>query len=230
MMATTPPALEAATWTPRPGARVPLELTFRDEAGRPLRLADVATRPMVLALGYHACHNLCGATLDGLAAGLAGIQRPACEVLAISIDPKETPADAASRKQRYRGRPGSSSWRFLVGDAPTIQALTGAVGFNYAPAASQFAHPAGLVILAPDGRVKSYLGGVSFPPAELAQAMQEPTLREVLLRCFHYDPASAGAHDGQVLAALRLAGSAMALAVAGLVVGLLRRERKAGRP
>ena len=222
--------LEAAAWAPAPGAQVPLSLTFRDEAGRTLRLADVATRPLVLALGYHACHNLCGATLDGLAEGLAGLPNPNCEVLAVSIDPMETSADAAARKQRYRGRPGAKDWHFLVGDAPTIRTLTGAVGFKYAPdpRTRQFAHPAGLVILAADGRVKSYLGGVSFPPAELAQAMQQPTLREVLLRCFHYDPASAGAHDGQVLAALRLAGSAMALAVAGLLIGLLRRERARG--
>jgi protein SCO1/2 len=127
-----------------------------------------------------------------------------------------------------------------VGDASAIDQLSRAVGFRYAPdpATHQFAHPAGVVVLAPDGRVASYLGGVSFPAGQLAAAIASanrpggparPSLPEVLLRCLHYDPASAGAHDGQVLAALRVAGSAMVLALASLIWGLVRRERARGR-
>jgi protein SCO1/2 len=233
-------ALEAAGWAPPPAARVPLALAFRDEAGRTRRLAALVTGPTVLMLGYHGCANLCGATLDGLAAGLAGVPGQAgrdYQVLAVSVDPRESPADALARKLRYRGRPGAAAWRFLVGDAPTIGQLTRAVGFRFAPdpASRQIAHPAGILVLAPDGRVSSYLGGVAFPPDQLGQALARaragdahPSIPQVLLRCFHYDPAAAGAHDGQVLAALRLGGGAIVAGLLALVLLLVRRERVRG--
>jgi protein SCO1/2 len=211
---------DMARWAPPADARVPLALAFRDEAGREVRLG--ALRPSFLVLGYFGCANLCGATLDGLAAGLMEAKLRDRDVVVVSVDPHEGPADALARKLRYRGRLGDERrWHFLTG--PGAAELARAVGFGYASDGKQIAHPTGVLVLAPDGRVARYLGGIVFTPAQL-QGAPAPGLPEVLLRCFHYDPVRSGAHDDLVLAALRIGGVATVAALAALLLALGRRR------
>src|SRR5205814_7888168 len=49
--AAPPPGVAELAWEQRPNARVPLDLTFRDEDGRPARLGDYFTgKPVILVL------------------------------------------------------------------------------------------------------------------------------------------------------------------------------------
>src|SRR5215468_11119808 len=56
-------------------AQVPLDLTFRDHTGKPVRLGQLVDgrRPVVLTFAYHSCPVLCSMVLNGVASGLAGV-------------------------------------------------------------------------------------------------------------------------------------------------------------
>jgi protein SCO1/2 len=92
-----------------------------------------------------------------------------------------------------------AAWPFLVGEAPNIHALAERVGFqyNYDARTDQFAHPAAIVVLTPDGRVSRYLYGTNYRPFDLRLALDEAAqgkiggiVDRVLLTCFRYDPAT----------------------------------------
>lgn len=197
--------LAAARVEERLGAALPRELFFHDPAGRPLRLGDaLGEGPAILVLGYYSCPMLCGRILDAAADALARLEAEAPDlrprVVAVSVDPGDGPARARQRQQRVLEPLGWSArrWPFLVGDAPAIARLTEAVGFGYRydRASGQFAHPAVLVVLTPEGRVSSYVYGLRFDPRELAEALRaaraggtREALHPVLLRCLQYVPA-----------------------------------------
>ena len=51
----------------KPGAQIALNLWFRDETGKDVRLSDYfGNKPVILVLGYYQCPMLCNATLNGL--------------------------------------------------------------------------------------------------------------------------------------------------------------------
>jgi len=225
----------------RVGERVPLEATFRDEHGRSLRLGDAfGQRPVVLALVYADCPMLCSLVLSGLFGSLRAVTPnvgDAFDVLVVSFDPKETPETARKRKEIYLkryGRPGTDAgFRFLTGDAPSIAALTAAVGFRYQrdAATGQYAHPAGLVVLGQDGTIARYLYGSEFSPRDLqlaaAEASQGRTsfTNELLLLCYRYDPQK-GSYASIALGAVRLGGALTVLAICGLISVTIRRDRR----
>jgi protein SCO1 len=224
-----PPNPPAAGFTQRLGASLPLSAAFTDSAGRPVRLADEITRrpqrPTLLLLGYHRCPQLCGLATQGVLEALrqGGLPASAARILFVSIDPGETAADAASRRQvdlRYASLLAgvapvdAPAIERLVGPPASIAALARGVGFAYRPgdAAARFSHPAGVVVVTPDGRVSRYLMGVRFDPQELRGAVADAAGGRVgtlgarlALLCAHLDP-RAGAHSGAVLAVVRVAG------------------------
>jgi len=227
----------------KPGAQVSPDLVFRDESGKNVRFGDYfGKKPVVLVTGYYGCPMLCTLVLNGAIDGFRGLKRDvgdAFDIVFISVDPSETPALAAAKKESYvrsygRGRPGG--WHFLTGDAPTIRALTDEIGYRFAYDAStrQFAHPSGLVILTPDGRVSRYLTGVTFPAKELDIALREaagskvaPPEEQSFLLCFHYAPVH-GKYGRLVMEIVRAGGIATVL-VLGIAVFSKPRRRKPER-
>ena len=142
----------------------------------------------------------------------------------VSFDPRETPAIAAAQEssstcERYE-RPGRGR-RLALPDRrqPSIERLTKAAGFRYVwdERRRQFAHPAGIVVLTPDGRLARYLFGVEYGPRDLRLALVEASAARIgtavdalLLYCYHYDPMT-GRYGFVVMRALRLAGGATVL-------------------
>ena len=187
--------------------QVPLDLTFRDETGAPVRLGDYfGARPVILTLNYYRCPNLCTLLLTKLVETMRGMAFDAGDqftVVTISIDPRETPAIAAAKKATYLdryGRPGAAGgWHFLTGEQPTIAALAQAVGVRYAydPRQDQYAHPSGITLLTPQGKISRYFFDLAYTPQDLRLGLVEASankigspLDEVLLRCYHYYPIS----------------------------------------
>jgi protein SCO1/2 len=224
---------------PHLGARGPLDLTFRDELGQPVRLGDyLGDRPLVLTLNYFTCPNLCPLTVQDLASALGDVPYALGDqytVLTVSIDPTDTPALAQEKKRDYlRPYPGpgiETGWHFLTGEQDAIAGLTDAVGFRYAFDAEQheYAHPSGVIVLTPDGTIARYLYGLDFPPNDLRLALAEASQRQIatavdqiLLLCYHYDPQN-GRYSAQVLTAVRASGVAT-LAGMGLLLGMLWRR------
>src|SRR5438309_8364359 len=144
------------------GARLPLEVRLTDEHGRSASLGDlIDDRPTMLLLGYHQCPNVCSAARESLIRGLENVGlAPGRDygVLAVSIDPQETSADAQHAADLLMGAAASArlaGWHFLTGDQAAIKPLADAVGFHYAfdAAAKQYAHPIAMVLVTPQASI-----------------------------------------------------------------------------
>jgi protein SCO1/2 len=222
--------------------RIPLETRFRDESNHLVRIGDFfGKRPVVLVFAYYDCPMLCTQVINGLASALNVLSlQPGrdFEIVTVSFDPRDTPEHATAKKSHYierYQRPGAAdAWHFLTGDESSIKALTRAAGFRYvwdAPT-SQFAHPSGVIVLTPDGRLARYLFGIEYGPRDLRYAIVEASEGRIgnvadalLLYCYHYDPMT-GRYGFVIMRALRLAGAATVLALGAFVFVMLRRERQ----
>jgi len=219
--------------------QVPLDLAFRDEAGKTVRLGDYFNhKPVILAPVYYQCPMLCDQVLNGLAGALKALSFVAgkeFEVVVVSFNPRETSELAAAKKEGY-GRAGAAGWHFLTGDPKPIDALTRAVGFRYAydPLLNQYAHASGVVILTPKGRVARYFYGIEYAPRDLRFGLIEAAeerigtpVDQVLLLCYQYDPKT-GKYSAAVMKSLRLGGVVTVIGVVALLFAL-NRKAKSGR-
>ena len=221
---------------------LPLDISFADEQGRAVRLRDYfGARPVVLALVYYDCTMLCTQVLNSLTSALSTLSLDIgkdFDVVTVSFDPREKPPLAAAKKRSYLERykrPGAEAgWHFLTGEKPAIDRLTSAVGFRYVwdDSLQQFAHPTGIVVLTPDGRLSRYLFGVEYWPRDLRFALIDASagkigspVEQVLLYCYHYDPET-GRYGFIVMRAVRLAAAATVLALGAFITVMIRRDRR----
>jgi protein SCO1/2 len=221
---------------------LPLDLPFRDEAGRSVRLADYfGKRPVVLVLAYYNCPMLCTQVLNGLLSASRVLSFDAgreFEIVTVSFDPRDTPEAARAKKEPYvarYGRPGAAAgWRFLTGEARSIAGLTEAVGFRYArdEAIGQFAHASAIYVATPDGRLSRYFFGIEYAPRDLRLALVEASrgkigtpVDQLLLYCYHYDPA-AGRYGAVVMNMVRVGGVAAVLVLTVFLLLMWRRDRR----
>jgi protein SCO1 len=223
------------------GQQLPLDLVFRDEAGRDVRLGEFFHgKPVVLALAYYDCPMLCTQVLNGLTGSLKTLSFDAgkdFEVVVVSIDPKDNFRLAANKKLTYiqnYGRPQTAAgWHFLTGAESSIKPLADALGFRYAYDANikQYAHGAALYVTTPTGVVSRYLLGIDFAPRDLRLALVEAssnvlgTVRDkILLLCYHYDPAT-GKYGAATMNAVRAGFIATVAGFLAFLFVSLRRER-----
>jgi len=240
--AEVPAALREVGFDQNLNQMLPLGVELKDEQGRTVRIGDYfGKRPVVLAFVYYGCPMLCLQSLSSLAATLGVMsENPGedFEVVNVSIDPRETPTLALEKKTHYVERSGKPSiargWHFLTGTEADIQRLTRAAGFRYVWDASlqQFAHPAGIVIATPQGKVSRYLFGIDYGPRDLKLALLDASeerisspLKKVLLYCYHYDIAT-GRYSLAIMRIVQLAGAATALSLGTLIFVWTRRERR----
>jgi protein SCO1/2 len=225
----------------RIGEKIPLDLTFTDESARTVTLGDYfGKRPVILALVYYECPMLCTQVLNGLVTALGVMHfEPGREfdVVAVSFNPKEGPGLAAQKKDAYLKRYGrthtAEGWHFLTGTSDSIARLTRAVGFKYEydEQIKQYAHGAGIELLTPEGVLSRYFYGIEFSARDIRFGLIEASaerigtrIDDVLLFCYHYDPAT-GKYGAAVLEMVRLGGVATVLAFLAFLTVSLRRER-----
>jgi protein SCO1/2 len=226
-------------------SQVPLDAAFVDEQGRDVTIGQyIGERPIVLALVYFDCPMLCSLVQNALAGTLAIIKPNAgtdFEVLVVSINPGETPAQAADAKARfvtqYR-RPGTDGGlHFLTGRQASIARLADAVGFRYIydPAIAQFAHPAVITVLTPKGRVSRYLFGIDYGATDMRLALIDASDNRIgsvadrtLLYCYHYDP-STGRYSLAIMSLIRIGGLITVAGLGASIVLTVRRQRRHAR-
>jgi len=225
------------------GRQVSPNLMFRDEEGRPAQLQKYFRgQPVVLVLGYYQCPMLCTMVLNGMVEAAADMKWSIGRdfaVVDVSIDPQETSTLSAAKKRSYVKRYGRSGaaegWHFLTGNEKAIRQLADEVGFRYVydPASRQYAHPSGLVILTPEGKIAHYLFGVTFAPKDLYAALRDAAdkkvgspIQQLILLCFHYNPIT-GKYSGLIVVILRVLGAGTILGFLGLIIILVRRGRAA---
>lgn len=241
-----PAQLQNVGFEPQLNAQLPLDLAFRDEAGRDVQLRQYfGQRPVLLALVYYGCPMLCNQVEQGVVGSLKMLSFNAghdYEVVFVSFDARETP-DMAARKKvaalSHYGRPETAAgWHFLTGKQEQIQALTSAANFRYSfdEKINLFAHASGIMLLTPDGRISRYFYGVEYPSRDVRLGLVDASAGKIgtpidhlLLYCFQYNPETAR-YSATILRIIRLGGI---LTIFTIVAGILifrRRDVRAAAP
>jgi len=223
-------------------AQIPLDLPFRDDSGRDVKLGDYfGKRPVVLALVYYSCPMLCTQILNGMVSSLRVVSfNPGEEfdVVAVSFDAREKAPLALEKKQamlKQYGRTGTDKgWHFLTGDLASIKALTDAVGFHYTfdVHTNQFAHASAIMVVTPEGKMSKYYYGIEYSPKDLRLGLIEAAenkigtpVDQILLFCYHWDP-STGKYTPIAIGGLRIAAAATLLLIGGFFFINFRREAR----
>lgn len=237
----TPDGYAASTVTERLNQPVSQDLEFVDHTGKTVRFGDYLDdgKPVLLTLNYYTCQTLCSTQLNGLLNGLKDLDWTAGEefrIVTVSIDPSEGPEVAAGKRSSYLqelGRGPDVEWQFLTGTEENVRALANDIGYGYAydENSGQWAHPAVLTFIAPEGYVARYLYGIIYPPRDLKFALMEAAegrvgspVEKLVLSCFRYDD-STGEYTPAALGVMRLGGIATLMAMGGLGAVMWRRER-----
>ena len=240
-----PAYLEHAGIVQQLGKSLPMTATFTDETGKSAPLQTwFDDKPVAMAMVYYKCAMLCPQVLHGLATGLKSTTLTPgkdYEVLVLSIDPTDTPADAVGQKQQFLNEAGmtahSDAVHFLTAAKPAIDALSAATGFQFVMVPGpdgkmdQFAHSSVIMFTTPDGRMSKYLAGVSYEPRDLRLALLDASDKKIsnpvdllILYCCNYSP-TAGSYSVSVMRILGIAGMVTVLIVIGMIYLLTRKPK-----
>lgn len=227
---------------PHPGAPLPLAAILADEEGRAVPLGRFFTgKPVVLVLEYLRCKTFCGLTLRNVVAGLDRLSLDGgrdFQLVAVDIDPRDGPADAAAAKTEYlsfyRHPEAGRGIHFLTGPEAAVRPIAEAIGFpyRYEPELDQYRHPAGFVVASADGRVSRYFLGAGGSEAELTAALAgvpgndaPGPLRRFLLLC-GADGVLSGRFTVPVLTAFSVANLLATAAMVALFAAIRRRRQR----
>jgi protein SCO1/2 len=245
-----PKVLQGATIQQHLNAQLPLTATFTDDHGNPVRLGQYfdGKHPVLLSAVYYNCPMLCSEELDGITSALEMVHLTPgkdFQIVVVSIDPSETPQLAARRKDFYLRRYGhpesANGWHFLVGQEPSIQALTNAIGFGYVRVPgpdgklTQFAHASSIEIATPQGRVAQYYLGVEYSPKDMLLGLIDASdnkigspVANILTYCYHYDP-QINKHSLIVARVVQLGGMVTVASLGGFIFLMFRRDKELSR-
>jgi len=214
-----------------------------------VKLGDYfGNHPAILALVYYTCPMLCSEEMDGLTSSLEMVKLTPgkdFDVVVISIDPSDTPIQAAKSKALYvkrYGRPETAAgWHFLTGQQPAINAVTNTVGFGYVRVPgpdgklSQFAHASAIEIVTPDGKLAQYYLGVEYSPKDMLLGLIDASgnkigspVANILTYCYHYDP-QAHKHSLIIARVVQVGGMITVAGLGGFMFLMFRRDVKLGR-
>ncbi len=223
--------------------RVDPTLAFIDEQGQAVRLGSLFTgdKPVMLVFVYHDCPMLCSLVLDGVAEAVTGVDLRSgtdYEVLAVSMDPNDTPGRAAAAKARYAGQIGSADglhfWTVTPETENQVEQLASQVGFRYGldVVTGEYAHTAAAMFLSPQGVVTRYLYGIAYNPLDVRLALVEAgegtvgtTLDRFLLTCFQYDEHAQG-YSLAILSVAKYVGGGLLLLFVGFLGHMWLREAR----
>ena len=229
--------------------QLPLDAAFVDESGKAVKLGDYfGKKPAILALVYYTCPMLCSEEMDGLTSSLEMVKLTPgkdFDVVIISIDPRDSPEQAAKSKALYVKRYGraetASGWHFLTGQRPAIDAVTNAVGFGYVRVPgpdgklSQFAHASSIEIVTPEGKLAQYYLGVEYSPKDMLLGLIDASgnkigspVANILTYCYHYDPQT-NKHSLIVARVVQLGGMITVAGLGGFMFLMFRRDVNVAR-
>jgi len=214
---------------------------FVDSNGKPVRLAELRGKPLVVNFVYTGCSQVCPATTQFLASAVRDAERTlgpgTFRVATIGFD---LPFDDPAAMRAFSRKFGISSlnWLFLTPETQSLGALTAELGFRYQATTAGFDHLLQVSILDRDGRVYRQVYGDSFdaplfvgPLLELAKnapvekATIQNFLENVRLLCTVYDPSAGRYRLNYVVVIELLVGASVMLFGIGFVLWEWRRRR-----
>ena len=177
---------------------------FVDTRGQIVGLGDLRDKPLVLSLVYTSCPDTCNVVTRILARAVREARQVFGEqsfaVATVGFDHR---FDTPEQMRLYADRQGvkMSDWRFLSGDAQTIEGLLDQLGFTYIESPRGFDHLAQISVIDAGGRVYRQIYGDSFAAPVLVEPLKELALgrpagtsalgdwvERVKLLCTVYDP------------------------------------------
>lgn len=226
--------------SPKPGARLPLDIFLKDGETSAALGQWLAGKPSVWVVADFTCRSLCSPVLRTMtdALGKTGlVPGKDFNVRVLGLDPNDSAADARAMKSAQVGTSGPIAvhTRMLRGTAADIARITSAFGFGYVydPALDQYAHPAAIFTVTADGRVGHALSGLGLDAADLRLALVEAgggrigsVADRVRLLCYGFDP-SHGLYNLAIGRALSIGGGVTVALLAGFLGFMWRRERRA---
>ena len=235
--------------------KIDLDLQFTDSADRQkhaLKEYFKNGKPTLINLVYYECPMLCTMVLNGLSAGMKGLDWSVGDqfnVITVSIDPKDD-SDAAEQKRALylkdylKSEEGARSshsieqakagWHFFTSDDVTVKKLADQLGFQYQydKETQQYAHPAATFVLTSDGVISRYLYGIQYRARDLRLALLEASQGKVgnvfdriLMFCYHYEPGARG-YSLKAVKVMQLAGFATVALLGGYLAFFWFRQRK----
>jgi len=179
---------------------------FTDQDNRPLDLARLRGRPLIVSYIYTSCAFVCPTLTLSLSRAVELARETlgpeSFTVISVGFD---TRVDTPEQMRRYAAERGISvpGWYFASADEATVARFAQEVGFSYARLAGGFDHLAQVTIIDADGRVYRQVYGPDFsapmivdPLKKLALGISTPErpladfLKKVRLICTSYDPKS----------------------------------------
>ncbi len=222
----------------RTGSIVPLETEFFDEEGKTISLRELVKTPVLLTLVYYRCPGICTPLLSGVAEAIRNMKlKPGADysIITISFDDNEGHELAKEKKRNYlnvlkKDFP-PSQWRFLTGSKDSIDKITNAVGFKFKKEGDEFIHPAGVIVLSPEGKIIRYLYGTEFLPFDFRLSLIEATrgnllspVNRALRLCYKYDPQG----RRYVFDVLKISAISSLLVAGGFLVFLIATSKRKG--
>jgi protein SCO1 len=193
-------------FTQKLDAPAPLDIEFTTDEGKKVTLGSLSRgRPVILSLVYYECPSICNVLLNGMVQSLKNLDLSVgkdFDIWTVSFNPKEGTELAYGKREAYLKLYGRETaregWRFMTGDEESIKRLTSEVGFafKYNPNTKEYAHPAGIILLTPQGKISSYLFGTGFEKQELKMALVDAGQGKIgtladklkLMICYRYNP------------------------------------------
>lgn len=212
-------------------------MAARDINGRTRHLGKILNgRPGFVLFVDYSCNTLCGTDLVLFSAAIlkSGLKPNDYRIVVIGFDPKDSAASARAMEHNVLPRELTAATTFLLPDATAIAQATDAVGFRfvYDPILDQYAHPAVIYVVAPNGAVRAVLSPFALNPGDITSAIarsgRAPSLYErIRLLCYGYDSA-VGIYSHRVVALLKDSAAAT-LGLLGLGIFLLIRKARRAR-
>ena len=213
---------------------------FTNSDGKPVRLADLRGKPLVVNFVYTGCFQACPAATQFLAHAVKQAERSlgpgTFRVATIGFN---LPFDDPTSMRAFARKFGlaSPSWLFLTPQADTLAALVADFGFRYEATTAGFDHLLQVSIVDGQGRIYRQVYGDEFdaplfvgPLLELSKNAPVPAatvqsfLAQVKLLCTVYDPSSGRYRVNYAVLIEILVGASVLLGGIGFLVHEWRRR------
>lgn len=152
------------------------DLELRDVEGKPVRLADLRGRPLLVSFVYTACSTVCPALIQNLhpavQAAHEALGADAFKVITIGFDAAHDTPERMRSFARSQGvdLPG---WLFLSADRPTIERLAATLGFVAYPSAGGFDHMALVSVVDAQGTLYRQVYGGVFSAPQIVEPLKD---------------------------------------------------------
>ncbi len=146
------------------------DATYTDERGRPLRIADLRGKTVIVGFIYTNCADECPILTSKFAALASALPSDRFALLEISIDPARDTPEAIANFARAHGV-HAPNWHILTGAPALLESFAKPLGISVIQGRNgELLHSERIVIVGPDGRIGYLIDDVTWTQAQAVAA------------------------------------------------------------